>query len=309
MQHMLTASFVVLMLGFTPRMVAGAGVAQLEDTVRSSDDLSAQGEAIIALSRIPSPAAEAALVRLTASDDLPPLVRTWAAAGQIQQAQSVSELLALKPLVEQYPAVQRPMQQRLAQLPAGALSAEDALQLVADDPKLQAVLAPALTGLGGAALAEQMMQHPDDDARRLAAGLLASAAQSDPAVMDAIAARYAFTSRAREVPWGGGALYVPSAPYSQAQASAIVEGLVAWSVFCQRTGDSDSLSQIYANARSIELLRRAGMSRSLSSAPDGLLLAWGQAHGVESVRAILRAQGLEGSPQYKPLLDRLEQSP
>ncbi len=146
-----------------------------------------------------------------------------------------------------------------------------------------------------------MLTHPHDPARRLAAGLLGTLDQQQRGVGAVVAAALVPDPSAEQVPWRGGALYVPALQWRSADAQVLVGHLISWHVFCDVNGLSSEQAQIMTNLRSIQLVGPAGFSRN-NAWPDGqtevLIAQWSRIHGRHAARDVLRPWGLEDSDDY-----------
>ncbi|MFT5682128.1 MAG: hypothetical protein ACI8RZ_003046 [Myxococcota bacterium] len=268
-----------------------ASVADLAQTAQSGGDPVARGEAILALSAEGSPEAAAVLQALYLTRDLDPLIRTWAGAALIQQTQSARDVLTTSNYAIELPALARPIQLRLAQVPLEDFPVHYGL-LSMTNPLLTDTLAPSLLAQPPEKLVDAMLTHESDGARRIAAGLLATPGPADAGGADAVIE--ALSWRAGDaVPWAGGALFVPGLTWSGSEALALVEALIAWHVYCDRMGLTDEQRQLTNNLRSVSLLQAAGMGRRGANTTESWLMLLGSTHGQAAVDRILVPQGLE----------------
>ncbi len=284
-------------------------VPKLIDTAREGGDMTARGWAIVALGRIPTESADAGLRRLQEDGALPVLVRTWAAAARINRAADADELFALAGLQSSYPALERPLKLRFSELlnRGQGMDAGQLLELSRRMPQLQPVISGPLLAGGAAPLVEVMARGKNDDLRRQAAAYLGSLAQSRGAgaVAEAVADAYAFDPDAREVPWSGGALFVPGIQWPKKPATRMVRDLIAWHVWCDVRGKTDNQKQIHNNIRSLSLAGVVGYRSPGWSDIDteAWLRVWSNFEGKAAVRKLLRAQGAE--KRYRELLESL----
>ncbi len=277
------------MLMMMLQVALAASADELARAARSGDDPVVQGEAILALSQSDDPEAARALDQLYDAQEVSPLIRTWAGAARIQQATSAAEVLRYADHLSQLPALTRPLQLRLAVLPADSISVAQGLTLMTN-PDLAEIIVPSILAQPAEDLVAAMLTHHNVNTRRIAAGLLAA-----PEVVGAEAAVIeALTWREQEaLPWGDGALFIPGRAWSATEALALVEALIGWHVYCHRTGQTDALQQINNNLRSVELLRAAGLPRRAASTSRDWLVLLGRAHGQVAVDRVLAPQGME----------------
>ena len=272
-------------------------VPTLRDVAMFGTDMGARGWAIQGLSRIKDPSAGTALQAIESFGQAPALVRTWAAAGMVAQAPDLDAVLALAPMVAKYPALKRPIGQRIEAYSGELSDVGGALVAMGNDANLQAVLAPAVMSKGAAPLIEVMFHHADNNARRLAAGFLGTMAQQDDKLIPTIAAAYAFDPKAKKVMWDGGALYVPQLSWDRKEGKQIVRGLVSWHLFCDRNNLAAEKQQIYNNLQSVGLHRPANFDWPQNDTL-WLLGEWSKKHGAEDAAAILKEQGVSGEQKY-----------
>ena len=152
-----------------------------------------------------------------------------------------------------------------------------------------------------------MINHENMEARRMAAGFLATISRTDVTVLDATIAGYDFQPGAEEVPWSGGPLYIPSAQWGSDTARELIENLISWHLFCEVNKLQNEQQQINNNLRSVGFVGTAGYNAwSLPQDTDGLLVFWGQNEGSRALSRILGEHGLRGQTHYKKLLERVQ---
>lgn len=278
-------------------------VPQLRSIAEKHDQMAVRGEAVLALADIRGPEADRALQTLSEDTSGADLIRTWAAAARIQRAEGLDQVIALSPLVQQFPALKRPVKMKIEALPKGDFSVTDGLTLIQSDPSLQGMLMPLMQQQPASSVVEAMLRHPNDNARRTAAGMLAG--MDSNASRRAIVDGFAFQAGAEQVPWQGGALWIPSSRWDRGEAEAIVGSLISWHLFCTQNGDTTSRQQIDNNLRSVGLTQQAGAGRGLYGDTDALLLLWGQSKGRGAVEAILRDHGLTRDAHYMRILNQI----
>jgi hypothetical protein len=169
----------------------------------------------------------------------------------------------------------------------------------------EAFAAKMILSLGPRQLASLTLHAKTNERRQLAAGYLASFGRpgesQSKAANAAFNAQIKFDVEAQKLPWDGGALYVPSLPWSQTEARELIGQLIRWMVWCSRRNNQAGQTQI-ANVISgaSSLLQVAGASQlANSSSADGCLEQWRTIVGVGETRKILAEQGLTKLPQYQ----------
>lgn len=272
-------------------------VPTLRDVAMHGTDMGARGWAIQGLSRIEDPAATKALQAIESFGQAPELVRTWAAAGLVAQATDLDAVLALAPMAGKYPALNRPIGQKVEAFQGELGDVGAALVAMGNDSNLQQVLAPAVMAKGAEPLLEVMFTHADNNARRLAAGFLGTLAQQDESQIPVIAGAYAYEGKPDKVMWDGGALYVPQLAWDRKEAREIVRELIAWHLFCDRKGLSQEKQQIYNNLRSVGLHRPAKLDWPQDDTL-WLLGEWSKKHGADDAAKLLEEQGVSGVQKY-----------
>jgi acyl-CoA-binding protein len=289
--------------------IGASAVPKLIDTAREGGDMTARGWAIVALSRIPTDSAGRGLSDLQEDGNLPVLVRTWAAAGRINRAEDPNELFDLAKLQSTFPALDRPLKLRFTALVSSGkgMSAGQLLELSQRMPQLAQMISGPLLAGGAAPLVDVMAHGANDNLRRQAAAYLGSLAQSKGVdeVADAVAEAYRFDGDAKDVPWSGGALFVPGIQWPKAAATRMVRDLVAWHVWCDVRGKSDNQKQIHNNIRSLSLAGVVGYQspgwNDINT--EAWLRVWAKFKGKAAVRKLLRQQDAE--KRYRKLLDSL----
>jgi hypothetical protein len=278
----------------------GAVCGLLRDVAHYDEDLSRRGRAVVALTSIGDDCADQALLEIHRYRSAPELVRTWAAAGLLNRARTLDELVAFQSMLGGGPALARPLEIRALALVEPDSDAGALLALWATVPGLQAALAPALTSRPPQELVAAMLTHDNGDARRFAAGLLAGL-DARPELVEAVVEAYRFRPGSEGVLWAGGPLYVPSFGWSAPDARRLIGHLIAWHVYCNERAMTGEQQQIYNNLRSVGLHRVAGYPRPDTNTRN-LLAQFAQVEGVEALRALLEEQGLAEDPRYSGLL-------
>ena len=141
--------------------------------------------------------------------------------------------------------------------------------------------------------------------RRQAAAYLGTLGAKKPEKIGrAVVRAYRFRSRAKDVSWKGGALFVPAIRWPGPQARALVKELVAWYLWSELNNRKDIQRQLHNNLRSLGLARAAGYrSPGWSAVPvDRWLVIYGKMDGCESLRGLLKRQGVLFKQRYQNAL-------
>ena len=282
-----------------------SAVPTLRDVALHGDDMSARGWAVQGLAQIDDPSADDALDGIQHYTKAPELVRTWAAAGRIQRATTADEVLAMAPLANQYPALNRPIRLKLEALSGEIDDVGTAIQAVNANPDLTNILAPSILGGGHEPLMDVMFTHADTTTRRTATGYLGSWAGEDRSKAMDIARAYAYTPGAEQTLWHGGALYVPSLNWKKKEAQVLSGHLVSWHLYCDLQGDYEGKNQIFNNLQSINLHRAANWPGWPSQDTNELLVQYGQAAGKDALEKVLAEHGVADDTKYQKLLKQV----
>lgn len=247
------------------------GTGMLVDVALDADvDLVARGRAIVALSGVGGHDVDATLRGLHEDAAEPVLVRTWAAAARIQRAQDVDAVLALTQLQRSFPALARPIGMKFETIVASS-SAREVVAMSMGGGAVQQAAARAIRGMPLEDLVALVYSDTDDGVRRQAAAWVGNRAGTEG---DAVRSEVLDTLEVRrvvELPWAGGALYVPSAGWDEASGQELVERLIGWYVVADRAGLDRHSQAIWNNLYSVGLLNTAGFGTSLSRDSDALL--------------------------------------
>ena len=283
-----------------------ASVPDLSMAARTHDSMAVRGWAIHGLAGISSGKAHATLQELSRDSDAPMLTRTWAWAALIGEAQDLEELGALAKESRGFPALARPLRLRVQQLVTEDSDVDGLLSLTSVYPALSDVINPILLKKDSREFSALLMTGSNDIMRRTAAGFLATQARSGgkQEVAEALMERVWFSRRAQEVPWKGGALFVPSIQWDAQQARTFVGELVAWFVFCEKNGLTVERQQIINNLRSVGLVRAAGF-RHLGGNASRMLREYGRVAGRSALESILVRTGTETRPEFAQILREL----
>ena len=135
-------------------------------------------------------------------------------------------------------------------------------------------------------------------------GTLAQAGQGTD-VSDAVIASVQFDAQATEVPWKGGALFVPNIQWDKENATALVGNLIRWHVWCDQNEKNEEQVQIHNNIRSVALIRAAGYGNPgwQDVGTVQWLQAWKTAVGADGIRELLTDVGALENKKYASLLE------
>ena len=293
-----------------------SAVSDLTREASRGDDIAVRGWCIVCLREIGGEQIDAPLSELQNDGEQPELVRTWAAAARVQLADSTEQLLEFAKLIDEFPALDRPIGRRLvAKFSEGDKpdSAEDLLSAVVAVPQLQTSLAPAILAWGADSLAEAMTGARNRNVRHKATAYLGTMATGQyKSVAAAVIRAYTFDSKADTVPWEGGPLFLPALNWSKPDARALVGNLVAWHVWCEHHAESAQKlflqRQIHNNLSSGRLSYPAGYRiRGFRVAgPEPWLRTFGRVCGRGKIEQMLKEQGLSDEPRYIQVLDQLD---
>jgi hypothetical protein len=257
------------------------------------------------------------LQELTSQNDSE-LMELWLRAALVEVTSGPGQLLDLVSgqssnpdvrtkawVLSSYPELQRPIALKLSGW-SQALSLEQSLRFLGYGqsmgsargvtPNISMVLEKSLREASIDSLCSLMFSSPDQEVRRLSAGLLASRAQSKPdAVFTAVTESLALRPGADQVPWAGGALFVPQfTGLNKNQAVELIGSLVRWSVWTQLHGTSPAQVQpLENNLRSYSLWSVAGGDGSgwrQANGAEGWLKAYRSVAGEKAAAGILREQ-------------------
>ena len=287
----------------------------LLDEAFDGTDAARRGWAIVCLGEIGGPTVGRELEKIQKNANHGMLVRTWAAAARIKMAKSFDDYVALAPLAGTFPALQRPLGMGIASALAGDSGPKDVgklLEIAANNYKLQQVLTPAILGFGAKPLVKTMITHSSQNVRRQAAAYLATVAQrGDDSVALEVMKAYSFDVQAKDVPWAGGPLFLPSLNWKKYKdgfiARELVANLISWHVWADVRKKPDLQKQIHNNLRSLSLARAAGYnSPGWRAAPtETWLKIWGAANGKKALKDLLLKQGYGTYREYRHVLDKL----
>ena len=266
----------------------------LLETANSDSNLTQRGWAISCLGRIGGRDAEIALAKIYHNDREEKLVRNWAAAARIAATNSAELLIEQAQLVQEFPALGRPLAKKLvANLNKGQqVSAAQLIGITLKVPALQTALAEPILAAGSASLVNVLTTATDQNVRRQAAAYLGTLASQSSGVPEAVVAAYAFDSKATNVPWSDGPLFVPRLSWPQEKARTLVGNLIRWHVWCDINNHADEQQQIHNNLRSLYLAGAAGYQSPgfRESSTAEWLKIWSAVVGNAEVKKLLAEQ-------------------
>lgn len=288
-------------------------IRALLSVVRTDESTTKRGWAIAALAEIGGQDIDEYLLNVHADDNQEQIVRTWAAAARVSMTRTVNGLIEKANLVAQFPALGRPIGIRIVEKMSDDASQGDpekVLGVTQKVPLLQEALASTIMAFGPKKLTDVMIQSKDTNIRRLAAAYLGTLAQqgNGDEVASEVTRQLKFDIDASEVPWDGGALFVPGIQWSKEDARNLVGQLIRWNLWCDRKGKTQEQRQIHNNIRSLGLARAAGYTSPGWNDVDCVawLKAWGAAVGREEILKILKEQDVDNNPEYSSVLGNLD---
>ena len=139
----------------------------------------------------------------------------------------------------------------------------------------------------------------------MAAALLAAMGRSNDRLQNSVVSALTYTDQ-EDMPWAGGALFVPGLQWGESAAVGLTDNFMAWIVFCDRSGLEAEKQQLVNNFRSLALLHPAGLNGlRVTTDTAALLRDWGARRGVVEVSNLLEKQGLLKEPRYVAILTAL----
>jgi hypothetical protein len=284
-------------------------VKRLVEVARTDSELPRRGWAIAALAEIGGQDVDEYLLDLHADENQEMLVRTWAAAARVATTRTANGLIEKANLIDQFPALGRPIGLRLVEQMTSAgesADAEKVLGVTLQLPQLQAALGPAIMAFGADKLADRMLHSQNSSVRMQAAGYLGSIANQGQAaeVAEVVTSTLKFDPAAVEVPWNGGALFIPGISWGKDDARNLVGSLIRWHLWCDLHGKADEQRQIHNNLQSLGLAAAAGYQPAGASTGQWLL-AWGKAVGKAELTQLLKEQDALDKKDYSDVLKLL----
>ena len=280
-----------------------AAVRALNNVAARGDALTQRGWAIAAMGDIEGLDVDEMMLQIHTDGNQPILVRTWAAAARVKMAKTSAGLIEKASLVQQFPALGRPIGMRLIeQLNSDAeVSAAGILSVTLRVPTLQQALVPTILALGPEKLAVALTTASDQNVRRQAAAYLGTMAnQGDTTVAQRVIDAYAFDANAKHVTWHGGPLFLPGIAWQKDDSQALVGNLIRWHLWCDRNALTAEKTQIHNNIRSLGLANAAGYQSPdwQEAATVAWLQVWGKTMGRAELETILREQGVLADRTY-----------
>lgn len=282
-----------------------AVIKALLNVTKTGEDLPQRGWAIAALAEIGGTDVDEYLLDVHADEQMDKVVRTWAAAARVSMTRSVNGLIEKAQLIQTFPALGRPIGMRLVeQMNEGGdeVDPEQMIQATIKVPQLQQALAPAIIAFGPDKLAMVLYNCEDNNVRRTAAGYLGTIANAGQGqdVADKIIESVKFDPQANDVPWEGGALFIPNIQWSKENARALVGNLIRWHVWCDINEKQAEQQQIHNNIRSVALIQAAGYANPgwQNVGTVQWLNSWKQAVGKEGIRELLEEVGALEADKY-----------
>ena len=245
--------------------LAAAEEAALPRLVRiavGDRDLTRRGWAIAALVRIGGEPARRCFSEIQSNRRQPKMVRLWAAAALIKTADTAGRLEQSAELLDEYPALDRPVAKSIERIFAAegeVLDVAVLLGLAERNEKFQQSLAGFILDAGAAPLVDAALTAERSSVRNKAAGFLAALdRQGDREVGGAVAAALQFDPGREEVPWNGGPLFVPGLRWEKEDAQRLTAALIGWHAWCESKKLADEQKKINIVLGSVSLAGAAG---------------------------------------------------
>ncbi len=269
-----------------PILSASDSLANL--MVRATDDNHpvAQGHAIMALRDQGTEKARQGLSQISASGSHSMLSRTWAAAAQIQMASSSQKLFAIQGLSRSFPATRRTWVAQFRKVMANR-SVGESLDVYNKIPELRSEVQGLLAKLSSRKLVDQMLHASTQQARQQAAGALGGKGAKAGAL---VAKALRFNKNAAATPWSGGALYLPSLPWTKNAAKAVAGNLLRWMIWSEGRGDTAGARIAANNLMSSVLAKAAGYPPRTGQAAYSSELwlgVWAKAYGAKEMAKVM----------------------
>lgn len=285
-------------------LVREGDVQTLSEIAEGSVDVAARGWAVVGLSRIDGNASARVLRRIQEGTEHPILVRTWAAAARVDRVSNLDDLQQFAQLQHTFPGLDRPLRLKAESL-LGNASLEQLLRMSSDASMAPMVNGVILAQADARGLIELMYTHRDDTIRRQAtafAGNLAGQGARGEEVRELLLEALALPRRLGDVPWKGGALYVPGIQRDQAESRELVRLLAGWWLLLEANKRSGELNQVWNNLYSYQLLTTAGYDMGLSASAEQLVAALVRVEGRGSTRELLAQIGLSDDRRFNGVL-------
>jgi hypothetical protein len=271
-------------------------VQQLKGLALEKQDTVARGWAISGLAAIGGEDARAVLEQITQDGSESQLILTWAWAARIDSAKDMAELTQYANMINQYPALKRPLGKRVVALIQSddKLTLDQLIRIGQSNWQLQQALVPAIISMGPDKLIVAMQTSKDNNTRRMAAAYLGNVAQQRgvPEVADKVVEALRFDPNSKRIPWKGGALFLPSLQYDQERARALTGQLIRWYLHLELTGQKQEQRQVFNNLRGVGLRSMVGMSSGGwgSNRVEDWLTMWAGVVGKDEVKKLMQEQ-------------------
>lgn len=263
-------------------------VAALLGVARDTRNPVAQGRAIMALSEIGGDMAEAGLALVGSSTKQSNLVRTWAIAGRMQMAANTDDLFALENLSRNFPATRRPWVKRFRVLLANG-GADEIMAAVARVPELRGEMQDLMRGLPAKKLISVMLTSNNQQTRQTAASMLGTKKASTVATLVARSLR--FNKSAKQVPWQGGALYMPGIAWTKKDAKAVTSHLLRWMIWAEKKNNNQAMRVAANNLMNASLAKAAGyksVSGQLGYSTVFWIGLWTKVYGAKEANRVMK---------------------
>jgi hypothetical protein len=192
----------------------------------------------------------------------------------------------------------------------GGVKANQVLEVAVKVPQISAALAPVITAFTPPELVEVMVDGEVAQVRRMAAGYLGAIAKQGKReeVANSVVESLVFDEMAKDVPWKGGALFLPAISWNKPDATNLVGELVRWMLWCDVNNKQEERNQIHNNLRSLALARVAGYKSPgwQDVNTNAWLVAWGSVVGRKGIEKILEEQDLGENGKYSASLNGLK---
>ncbi len=288
-------------------------IKKLLGVVSIDENIPKRGWAIAALAEIGGQDVDEYLLNVHANNAQNTVVRTWAAAARVSMTRTTNGLIEKANLIRQFPSLGRPIGMRIVEEMkenSEEVTASQVLEVALKVPQIAAALAPVITAYTPQELTEVMVDGNVPQVRRMAAGYLGAIAGQGKReeVATSVVESLAFDAMAKDVPWKGGALFLPAISWQKPEATKLVGELVRWMLWCDVNNKQEEKNQLHNNLRSLALARVAGYKSPGWQNVDtnAWLLAWGSVVGRKGIEEILKEQDLIASGKYGAVLNSLK---
>jgi hypothetical protein len=255
---------------------------------RNSSDPIKQGNAILELSKKGTSEADVALADIASNSKYSALVRSWAAAGQIQMASTMTKLRGLEGLTRSFPATRRTWTKSMAVI-ARQGGPDELFMLVASVPEMRTELQGELAALPAKTLLNAMLTSSNQQVRQQSASFLGAKGKG---VSQLVVNALRFNNAAKKTPWNGGAHYLPTARWITNSATAVANHLLRWMLWAEKKNDQATMRVAANNLRSTVIASAAGYSLGTNSAAfyttEYWLGLWTKSFGAKAAERVMR---------------------